>query len=171
MVQRRRAGRKRREGIERETNGRASRRASHARPIDPRETAKAQRLARGATPENALHIEHECPLGRLLISGKITRAQYDAGARFRDLDRQYRMVNGIAPPHTRAADWERGGRLLKPDMDPVRVDTIRCGLYAHDGGRPGGMAGNRAYRDLRARGDGAAQLDCRARCVARLSTP
>ena len=125
MVQRRRAGRKRRDGIERETNGRASRRASHARPIDPRETAKAQRLARGATPENALHIEHECPLGRLLISGKISRVQYEAGARFRDLDRQYRMVNGIAPPHTRAADWERGGRLLRPDTDPERVDTIR----------------------------------------------
>lgn len=88
------------------------------RPEDAREVALAQRRKYGATKDDAAHAEWECPLGRALKAGHISREAYEAGVAFRNLDADYRRVNGLAPPRTKAADWDRGGRLLRPDDDP-----------------------------------------------------
>ena len=117
-----RPGRKRNPDAKRDSTGKAR------RPYDARDVAKAQRRKAGAAPGTEFHVEHECPIGRLLIAGEISRAQYDAGVRFREIDRRYRLVNGMPPPHTRAADWNAGGRLLKPDEVIEDVRRI-CTAY------------------------------------------
>ena len=94
-----RPGRKRKPAAPRYPNGKIRYDETDRGLMD---VAKAQRLARGATEADWRHAEHECPLGRLRLSGRLSgdpeasSALYEAGVWYRAL--WLRMRAAIAAP-------------------------------------------------------------------------
>lgn len=132
------AGRKRGTG-NREPNGRLQR----ERPVDTRALAAIMPHRRDVPGNCQDDARAESNFGRLLLNGKISRAQYYAGIRYRDIVLRYRAVMSIpshSPPSMAGiivGAW-RGGRGLSEDDVADRRDAYNAAyeyLEEHAGNR------------------------------------
>lgn len=125
----------------REKNGRVQR--VH---INPKDQVAAQPHRMGVILKFRDRPEAESEFGRLMLNGKITVSQYEAGKRYADLASRYRVVLDIPPLHPTAMDFERtggrGGELPAHVARSIRreYDDAFCAC---------GDAGNKAQRAVR----------------------
>lgn len=98
VVRKKRAGRKMKAGVVRETNGQAQRPSLAEREANVREVALIQRSKVGATPANAHHTEWASPVGILYKQDQLDGRQYEAAARFGNVANGYFATNGLMMP-------------------------------------------------------------------------
>jgi len=99
-------GRKRKQNIKREPNGRAQREKS----IEPNAIAQLMPHRR-LVPANVAHDpKAECIMGRLCLNGWITEIQYQAGVKYRTAVSRYRAV--IEAP--RSTEQSMSGVIVGP---------------------------------------------------------
>lgn len=104
-----RAGRKRKQGVEREPNG--QRRRVHAHDVARLQVA-AQRARHGLSAADLLDARAGTEIGRALLRGQITPDQYEAGEEFLRRWVRWAAMSGIPMPTVRALDYTqevRGG--------------------------------------------------------------
>lgn len=117
-----RPGRHRKSGL-REPNGRIQRPAAAKQAAEMRATVlEARARVHGLTAAQAEAMPETTVLGRLRVKGLVTQRQYDAGARYRDIVREYdRMM--LARPLPSAGDLHRSSG--HDDGDGTEPDYVR----------------------------------------------
>lgn len=127
--------------------------------INPKAQVTAQPHRRAVPVQFRERVEAESEFGRLMLNGRITPAQYEAGTRYRDIVIQMRRTYDAPSPDPRAIDWHRLGGMA-PDMPPERSAAIR---EAYNRAFEAlGTAGNKALRAVNAH----AVFDSRVRDLA-----
>lgn len=105
-----RAGRKRRSGLQREPNGRATRAY-----VNPMQQVASQPHRRAVPEKLRERAEAESEFGRLMLRGHITPAQHEAGKQYAELAAKYRAA------------------ILAPSHNPAAIDLGRVGCGKSDG--------------------------------------
>lgn len=119
-AKRKRAGRPRKEGVNRYPNGSI---VNHERGETEKErmaTVLAYR-AREVGQEHAAKPEAGYELGRIFLAGRITQRQHEGGVRWaRTVDR-YAKMNGFPSPFPKAMDWGNVGGGMGCGSEPSSV--------------------------------------------------
>lgn len=102
-------------------------RISAVREIDdPRETLAKSQPHRRSSPL-PLDERNECPLGRLFLRGRINKAEYEAGCRWREIYHQWLSSIGAPNPFPAAVDWGAPRSVqdpLKSNFDDEKSEAI-----------------------------------------------
>lgn len=113
-------GRKRRVGVKREPNGRASRASGQiGNPTDVVLNARMRHF--GFAPEVARGDKAGFPLGRLRLWGKVSESEYEAGLEFERVLRAYIPILRSIPPEARAGLKVRPMAELLASIRPDHV--------------------------------------------------
>jgi hypothetical protein len=138
-------GRKRQMG-NREPNGQLQRKPE--KPVDTKKVAATMPHRRGVPAQHQDEAAAESNFGRLMLNGKLTRQQYGAGIRYRDIVLRFRAIMSI-PPHTPPSmagiivgAWQ-GGRMLSMEEVGERRSNYSAATEALESG-----AGNRGMRTV-----------------------
>lgn len=125
-----RRGRKRRAGVKREPNGRASR----SKPVTAAQAQEAKSVVinyrqriYGLTPDQAKDAKAVLELGRLWLRKMINERQQEAGERFRVITfRHRRAIVAIADPINSAPMERVGGGVQAETISDEQIAAIRA---------------------------------------------
>lgn len=135
-------GRKRKQ-VRREKNGRAQRTY-----INPKAQVAGQPHRLSVPHHYRERVEAESEFGRLMLNGRISPAQYEAGTRYRGIVIQMRRTYDVPRPEPKAIDWHRLGGKSATEISVERVGVIRAAYQrAFEAAT---AAGNRALRAVNA---------------------
>ena len=94
--------------------------------VNPKAQVAAQPHRLGVPRHYREHPEAESEFGRLMLRGKITPAQFEAGRRYAELAARYRAVKGYPPIHPVAMNLLRHGGVGGEAPDHVIAAAVRA---------------------------------------------
>lgn len=94
--------------------------------VNPRAQVAAQPHRLGVPRQYREHPEAESEFGRLMLRGKVTPAQFEAGRRYAELAARYRAVKGYPPIHPIAMNLLRHGGVGGEAPDHVIAAAVRA---------------------------------------------
>lgn len=114
-----RRGRKRKQNVDRQPNGRAN------VWENPKAATELRRMA-SKLRHDVTHPWYGYPLGKLALSGYITAEEFEAGTRWAELTWRWGQIMGIAMPMCRAINWEGShGKSLADPPQPEEIERVK----------------------------------------------